>query len=252
VVAVTSAVEVLFAGAGDAFGSGGRLQAAMCLSGAGPRVLVDCGATALVGLKRGGVDPNDVHVVVVTHLHGDHYAGIPFLILDGQFRRRDRNLTVVGPAGTRARLRAAMDVLYPGMAEVERRFAVHVVELQPGVPAKIEGAIVTGHEVVHASGAPALGLQLGYGGRTIAYTGDTEWTAAIPAVADGAELLVAEAYTWNRRIRYHLDWETLSSHRAELRCGQLALTHMSDDMLTRISDLPADVIVAHDGMRINL
>jgi ribonuclease BN (tRNA processing enzyme) len=180
----------------------------------------------------------------VTHLHGDHYAGIPFLILDGQFRRRDRSLTIVGPAGTRARLRAAMDALYPGMAEIERRFAVHVVELQPSEPAKIEGAIVTG--------APALGLQLGYGGRTVAYTGDTEWTAALPAVADGADLLVAEAYTWNRRIRYHLDWETLSSHRAELRCGQLALTHMSDDMLAKISDLPADVIVAQDGLRISL
>jgi ribonuclease BN (tRNA processing enzyme) len=145
-----------------------------------------------------------------------------------------------------------MDALYPGMAEIERPFTVRVVELQPGVPANTDVASITGHEVVHASGAPALALHVVYHRKTVAYTGDTEWTDAIPAVADGADVLVAEAYTWNRRIRYHLDWETLSRHRGQLRCGRLALTHMSADMLAKISDLPPDVVAAQDGMRLTV
>jgi ribonuclease BN (tRNA processing enzyme) len=239
---------VLFAGSGDAFGTGGRLQTTMCLSGAGPVVLVDCGADALVGLKRAAVDPARVETVVLTHLHGDHFSGIPFLVLDGQFSHRERDLVVVGPAGTGDRLRITMDALYPGMADVRRRFAVRIVELQPGRPVDLDALEVTGLEVVHASGAPSLAVRVRYGSRTVAYTGDTEWTPAIVHVADGADLLVAEAYTWDRRIRYHLAWAALAEHRDELRCSRLALTHMGPEMLARVDDLPPGVTGARDGL----
>lgn len=53
-------------------------------------------------------------MVVVTHLHGDHFGGLPFLVLDGQFSRRSTPLVVAGPPGTRARLAEAMEVLFPG------------------------------------------------------------------------------------------------------------------------------------------
>lgn len=244
--------ELLFAGAGDAFGSGGRLQTTICLSGAGPRVLIDCGATALVALKRAGVDPNEVAAVVVTHLHGDHFAGLPFLVLDGQFRRRERDLVVAGPAGTAERLRAAMDALYPGMAQVRRRFDVRVVELVPGEPADVGAAEVNAFEVVHASGAPALAVRVRYGGAAVGYTGDTEWTPAIVAAAEGTDLFAAEAYTWDRPVRFHLDWATLDRHRGELGCARLAVTHMGPDMLAHLADLPPEVLVADDGVTVGV
>ncbi len=45
-------------------------------------LLVDCGATSLVALKAQGLNPDAVDAVAVTHLHGDHFGGLPFLILD--------------------------------------------------------------------------------------------------------------------------------------------------------------------------
>lgn len=245
-------VRVSFAGSGDAFGSGGRLQTTICVSGAGPPVLIDCGATALVGLKRALVDPARVRVIALTHLHGDHFAGIPSLVLDGQFSRREADLSVVGPAGTGERLRAAMDALYPGMADVRRRFAVRVVELETEEPVELEGVQVTGFEVVHPSGAPALAIRLGYEGRTITYTGDTEWTPAISAAGNGADLLIAEAYTWARSIPYHLAWATLAEHRGELSASRLVITHMGPEMLGRLQELPDDVIAAEDGLTLTL
>jgi ribonuclease BN (tRNA processing enzyme) len=238
---------VLFAGAGDAFGSGGRLQTCLCLSGAGPRVLVDCGTTALVGLKRAHVNPNEVEVVVVTHLHGDHFGGIPFLVLDGQFSGRERDLLVAGPYGTADRLRVLMEALYPGSSGIDRRFHLDVVELQPRQPAAVGPATVTGFEVVHASGAPALSVRVVYGGQIITYSGDTEWTPELIDAADGADMFVCEAYFFERRVRYHLDWATIKVHRAELRSRRIALTHMSAEMLGRVGELPGDVLVAEDG-----
>ena len=80
------------------FGSGGRYQACIHLRPAGGSpVLLDCGTTSLSALKRLGIDPGEIAAVFVSHLHGDHFGGLPFLILDGQFSRRTRPLTLVGP-----------------------------------------------------------------------------------------------------------------------------------------------------------
>lgn len=166
--------EVRFVGSGDAFGSGGRFQTCIRLRGAGQTVLVDCGATSLIALKAQGCGPGEVDAVVLTHLHGDHFGGLPFLILDGQFSRRTRSLRVLGPVGTAERLRAAMEVLYPGSAAVQRRFTLDVIELDgSGTAVALGDGRVASWEVDHASGAPALAVRVDLAGSSFGYSGDT-------------------------------------------------------------------------------
>jgi ribonuclease BN (tRNA processing enzyme) len=244
-------MRIRFVGSGDAFGSGGRWQTCIHLT-AGRRVLlVDCGATSLVALKAQGLDPNAVGAVAVTHLHGDHFGGLPFLILDGQFSRRSAPLLVAGPPGTRARLEQAMEALFPGSSRAHRRFPVAVTELAPGgAPVELGAARVRGWEVEHACGAPPLALRIDLGGVSFGYSGDTQWTPALAEAARGADLFAAEAYTFDRPVRYHLDYRTLRAHLGELRAGQVVLTHMSPGMLGRLAD--AELPAAYDGMVIDL
>jgi ribonuclease BN (tRNA processing enzyme) len=245
-------VTVTFAGSGDAFGSGGRLQACIHLRPAGQHeaVLLDCGATSLAALKRQGLDPGEIAVVVISHLHGDHFGGLPFLILDGQFHRRTRPLQVAGPPGIAARLHQLMEVMFPGSADVSRRFAVTTAELHPGTTTALAHGEVTAWEARHPSGAPPLILRLDVGGRRIAYTGDTAWTDTITAAARRAHLLIAECYTLDREIRHHLSHSELTRHRAELGCDRVVLTHLSDDVLDRLGQAAFEV--AHDGLSIHL
>jgi ribonuclease BN (tRNA processing enzyme) len=74
-------IELAFLGSGDAFGSGGRLQACLQLRGGPSELLLDCGATSLVALKRAAIDPAGIDHILVSHVHGDLFGGIPFLIL---------------------------------------------------------------------------------------------------------------------------------------------------------------------------
>jgi ribonuclease BN (tRNA processing enzyme) len=67
--------------------------------------------------------------VAVTHLHGDHFGGLPFLILYGQFSRRSAPVQVAGPPGVRTRLAEAMEALFPGSSQAQRRFPVEVTGL---------------------------------------------------------------------------------------------------------------------------
>jgi ribonuclease BN (tRNA processing enzyme) len=230
-------VTVTFAGSGDAFGSGGRYQACIHLRGPGGAapVLLDCGATSLSALRRCGLDPGEVAAVFVSHLHGDHFGGLPFLILDGQFAGRTDPLTVVGPPGISRRLPELMECMFPGSSTVARRFRVDVVELVPDgtSPAAAGGVQAVGFAAEHPSGpeGPALSLRITIGGKVIGYTGDTSWTDALIDVATGADLLIAEAYFLDKKVAHHLRHADLVAHADRLACRRIVLTHMSPEML---------------------
>ena len=239
-----------FLGCGDAFASGGRLQACFHLEGSSEPMLIDCGATALVALKRERIDPASIGCVALSHLHGDHFAGLPWLILDGQFADRTRPLLIGGPPRTEQRFAQAFEALYPGAVSVKRAFDIRIVELAQRASTELGPAIVTPLEVAHSSGAPCYGLRIEYGGKLIAYSGDTEWTDSLLDVARGSDLFVCECNYFDKRVPGHLDYRTLASHRPQLECGRLVLTHMSEEMLERAPEL--DVETAADGLVIEL
>jgi ribonuclease BN (tRNA processing enzyme) len=205
-------------------------------------------------MKRAGLDPSEIGCVLLSHLHGDHFGGLPFLILDGQFSRRTLPLVVGGPPGVQERVEAAMEVFFPGSSKVDRRFALAFVELRECVPALVGPATVTPFVVKHASGAPAYALRVEYGGKVITYSGDTEWTESLIDAARGADLFVCEAYFFEKKVKYHLDYQTLRGNRQRLDCRRVVLTHMSADMLSRRPDADpdADMECADDGLVIRL
>ena len=119
-----------------------------------------------------------------------------------------------------------------------------------GTPAALGAATVRGWQVEHPCGAPPLALRVDLGGVSFAYSGDTQWTSALAAAAHGAGLFASEAYTFDRPVRYHLDYQTLRAHLGEIRAERVVLTHMSAGMLSRLAD--AELPAAYDGMIIDL
>ncbi|GEP09100.1 MBL fold metallo-hydrolase [Methylobacterium gnaphalii] len=235
-------------GCGDAFGSGGRFHTCFHVEAERTRFLIDCGASSLIAIRRFGVDPNDIDTVFITHLHGDHFGGLPWLILDGQLvSRRTKPLVIVGPPGTEARLFAAMEALFPGSSTVERRFAVDVREIEAGTPLTVGEVKASAFTMRHPSGAPSQALRLESGGKVVAYTGDTEWVDAIVPAGREADLMIAEGYTIERPVKFHLDWATLKARLPEIAPKRLMLTHMSEEMIAH----PADgYIAAEDGLTV--
>lgn len=247
---IDSRPAVQFLGSGDAFGDGGRYQACVLVEMDAFGLLLDCGATSLTAMKVFGVDPTEIDAVVISHYHADHYGGIPFLVLDGQFSHRRRPLAIIGPGDVERRVTAAMETAFPGSSTVKQRFPLTFGELKVGNELGVGEASALAFRVVHTPGSDAVGLRLSFGGKTIAYTGDTEWTDNLPQLAASADLLICESYTWQKRVRYHLDYRTLAAHRGDLTAKRLVLTHFGPEMLAHLSE--TDEEVAHDGLRISL
>jgi ribonuclease BN (tRNA processing enzyme) len=247
-------VRLLIVGSGDAFGSGGRANTCFWLEAGAATLAIDFGATSLVALKQMGLDPNRIDAVVISHLHGDHFGGLPFLLLDAQFdSRRDTPLTIVGPTGLRERLTAAQEVFFPGSSKNEWRFALHVVELPCGTSLQVAGLDLLTFEVIHPSGAPATALRMTDGARTLTYSGDTSWTDRLSEAASGADLLIVECYRLASAPANHLDLTTLDAKRTALGARRILLTHMSDEVLAEIPAIEAKGYeVAHDGLVIEI
>ena len=168
-------MRLQFLGSGDAFGSGGRFNTCILVESETGAFLIDCGASSLIAMRKYGIDPNRVDTVFISHLHGDHFGGLPFLILDAQFySRRTRPLTLVGPRGFRDRLMQVMELLFPGSSRVERRFATEIHEIDAAETAVINGITVTAYLVEHACGAPPFALRFVCDGKVFAYRMDGE------------------------------------------------------------------------------
>jgi ribonuclease BN (tRNA processing enzyme) len=244
-------VQVRFLGSGDAFGSGGRFQTCILIKATGSTFLVDCGASSLIAMRRFGVAANEVDMILLTHLHGDHFGGIPFVVLDAQLiSKRTHPLVIVGPPGTKKRLTEAMEVFFPGSSQAPRTFSLDVQEFEFERPHALGEATVTPYRVQHGSLDPALALRIACAGKIITYTGDTEWTETLVPASKGADLLIAEAYFFEKRIKFHLDFRTLLARLGELEPQRVMVTHMSEDMLARLDRLSCEW--AEDGKRIEV
>lgn len=244
-------MKLTFLGTGDAFGSGGRLQTCILAETAEVNFLIDCGASSQVAIRKNNIEPNNIRMICLTHLHGDHFGGVPFFILDAQMiSKRTTPLTIIGPVGTKERITRAMEVLFPRSSKVQRNFTIDIVEMEVGMERSFTGLSVQSFEMVHPSGNISTALRFQAENKIIAYTGDTEWNDNLAAVVSGADLLIAEAYTYDKKIKFHLDYITLIENVSQLNIKQIILTHMGIDMLKSLNHITC--LAASDGMSIEV
>lgn len=243
-------MEVTFLGCGDAFSSGGRFNTCFRLKGERASILIDCGATSLLALKQARIPTDAIDGVVLSHLHGDHFGGLTFLLLDAHhMSRRTRPFFVLGPAGTEARLAAANEILFPGFPGEPWRFPFDIAALAPLVRSERQGFAVTPFPAAHAAGAPCFSLRIELDGRIVTYSGDTGWTDALAAAARDADLFICECSSYERPAKGHLSFAELQPRLARIAARRVILTHMNPDMLAQSG---LGVETAQDGLTLTL
>ena len=245
-------MQLQFIGCGDAFGSGGRFNTCFHLTGERANFLIDCGASSLIAMKRLDIVQNDIQTILFTHFHADHFGGLPFFILDSQFfTKRTQPLVIAGPKGLEEWYLRVMETAFPGSSKTKQRFDITFKELKHEQTSEVGELSVTPYLVNHGNpGGPFVALRVQAENRIITYSGDTEWTDTLIEAARNADLFIAEAYFRDKQVPLHLDLATLEQHLPEIGSKRLILTHMSEDMLARQTDISFEC--AEDGMTVSV
>ena len=244
-------VKVTICGCGDAFGAGGRMHSSYLVETPERTFLVDCGPTILQALKRLRIDPARIDFILLSHLHGDHFGGVPFLFMEYRYAApRSRPLTVYGPPGTTARTQRLFEALYEKTALEPMTFPIDFVELASGTETTVGDVRILPFAVPHVSELTCLGYRLEADGRAIVYSGDSAWSDEFITQARGADLFLCECSTFEPHVPIHISYREIAARAEEIDCRRLVLTHLGAEPLRRLREISLEC--ARDGMTLEL
>jgi ribonuclease BN (tRNA processing enzyme) len=247
-------VDVTFLGTGDAFASRGRFQSGYLVEGGGCKILMEAGPTVLCAMKRMEVKPADIDIVLISHLHGDHFGGLPFLILEYLWESpRRTTMTIAGPRHLEERTWLLFRTMFPfSSGDVDRvKRRLKFVVLEPNDDKRIGPARVRTIRVPHMKRYHSLALRLELAGKTIAFTGDSGWTDALVPFTAGADLFMCECtYFQSTELDFHMNYPLLAKKRPSLDVGRMLLTHIGREVMEHDSEVELEM--AADGMKVHV
>jgi ribonuclease BN (tRNA processing enzyme) len=245
-------VSVTVLGAGDAFASKGRFQAGYIINAGGRRILMDAGPTLLASMKRVDISPSDLDLVLVSHLHGDHFCGLPFLILEYMYETpRGRQLILAGPPHLEERTWALFHTMYPESDTSEIARQLEFVEIDPQRTQEVAGIQIHSIRTPHTIQDISLAFRVEVSGRSIVFSGDTGWTDSLIDLSADSDLFLCECTYFDRPdLNFHISYAHFMTQRHRFTTRRLVLTHLGREVLERESDVALEM--ATDGMRLEV
>jgi ribonuclease BN (tRNA processing enzyme) len=252
--ALRQSVDLSFLGTGDAFASDGRFQSGYLIEAADYRILMEAGPTVLCAMKRMKVAPGSINLILISHLHGDHYGGLPFLLLEYTYESPlNKTITIAGPPHLEERTWLLYETMFPrNEGNLDRlRSRLRFVVLEPGVRQRAGKLQVDTIRTPHMVYEPSLALKFNFGGKTIAFSGDSGWTDELISFTAGADLFLCECtYFESAHLKFHMNYPQLAQRRRDFDVGRMILTHIGREVLAKRGKLGLET--ARDGLKIRI
>jgi ribonuclease Z len=254
-------IEVIFLGVGEAFDEELPNTSILIHYGAEASpvtLLLDCGFTAPPQFWREELEVDMLDGIWISHFHGDHFFGLPALLVRFREEGRSKVLTLLGQKGIDFFTRKSLDLAYPGLYE-KLEFPIRFVEVEPKKDVEIFGLTFQAAENNHSQ--RDLALRIGAQGKSIYYSGDGKATPESMVLAKGSQLIIHEAFHVETEIPGH--GTVTGSIDMAKRCEtpNLALVHIQRkvrgqviDRMQQFTQLAGslNVMVPKPGYRITL
>jgi ribonuclease BN (tRNA processing enzyme) len=225
-----ASVDLTFLGTGNAFAPGGLCWNGFLLDG---RHMFEAPPQALQSLNRLEVDPNSIETVVLSHQHGDHFLGLPFLLLHWEHMGRTAPIRIIAPLGTRESMLRACELAFPDVTAGQ--YGIEWVDAEAGRSVGAGGMTIEPVEVNHDPKLErCLGYHVQYGGRRLGYTGDSTLCDGVLDLAREAEVLVSECASRDMQLPVHMNLvDDIPVLRGAMQVtSELVLTHLGPNIDT--------------------
>lgn len=221
-------------------------------------LLLDSGSGTLQRMLQAHIDFQEVDYLLYSHFHPDHTADlVPFLFASnyGSEEKRTGDLKVIGPEG--------LQQFYQGLEAVYARW----IEPQNYILTFLEVGeekiafpdfSLQGFYLVHSENSVGFRVT-SQDGKTVAYSGDTDFCPNLITLGRDVDLLILEcSFPDSRKVEGHLTPTLAGRVAREAGCKRLLLTHLyppcdDEDIVTVVKDqFPGEVTLAEDLMKIVL
>lgn len=218
--------KIIILGSGSGVPSVKRGAPGLVIKTGKQTLLFDSGSGTLNRLLKAGIDYREIDYIFYTHFHPDHVAELVPILFANKYHSepRTKTLRIIGPAGLKK--------LYQGMLGIfgewitPELYAVEFEEFNKKKKISGDGWTVYAKSMMHSKAC--LGYRLEEkGGRSIVYSGDTDYCKAAVELAKGADVLILEcSFPEEYKMAWHLTPRTAGKIAKEARCGHLVLTHL--------------------------
>jgi ribonuclease BN (tRNA processing enzyme) len=234
-------------GTGTATPSLQRASSSYLLSTSWGNILVDAGPAVVRRLLEYGYTTDDVDMVVLTHFHPDHTVDLATFLFVSSYGEvtRKKPLILLGGRGLKEFYENFVR-LYRWLSPVG--YNLTLKSLPAGKWSLGEVSIKTSKSN-HNPESIALRVTEG---KSIVFTGDTDFSKDLVALADGADLLVSECSFPERKVKGHLNLVDLRRIVAEARPRQVILSHLYSDWDAFEGVLHTPLLLGIDGLEIEL
>lgn len=223
-----TSLDFRFIGTGNAFAPGGLCWNGFIVNG---KYLFEAPPQALQSLNKLGTDLDDLEALILSHHHGDHFLGLPFLLLQWKYLGRKRPIRIIGPAGTEDLATSIAEAVYPEIMDAP--YEIWWDERGPGERLTVGDLQLETFAMKHDERlSGTLGFNAVYRGRKFAYTGDTALSDPVYEMAKHAEVLVSECASRGDDVDVHMNLETdMPKVRAAMNSdATLLLTHLGPNV----------------------
>ncbi|MFW9906737.1 MAG: MBL fold metallo-hydrolase [Candidatus Thorarchaeota archaeon] len=248
---VSRETSITFLGTGDAFASGGGKSAGIFVKIKNQGVLLDCGPHTLQALKKLGRKTNDIDLIIISHFHGDHFSGIPFILLEATLQQhRTKPLLIIGPPNIENRINDLYSVLYETIANQEYPFPCKFQEITPLTLHEVNGLKISAFKMLHTP--EAQGYRIETDNSSIAYSGDTGWTEELLPLVKDTQLAIVECNFYDTKLEIHLNYQQIL--RLKSLTSKLALIHLGIEVIDKVPVLleERDIFIPEEGQEIRI
>jgi ribonuclease BN (tRNA processing enzyme) len=222
------AIEVTVLGSGTCVPSLERSACAVLMQIGDRQLVFDAGPGTMRRLLEAGTDIYHIDYLCLSHFHPDHSAELVPLLFANKYpdaSRRRKPLSLVGGPGFK-RFFAGLTSVYGHWIQLAEDKVAHI-EMGPGGTSVLDGDgfRIRSAPVAHNPESVAYRIETSSGGSAV-YSGDTDYSENLVALARGADLLICEAAVPDeQKVSGHLTPALAGQIAAEAKVGRLLLTH---------------------------
>jgi ribonuclease Z len=184
-----------------------RLGISTLVEANGEMLLFDVGRGTNQRLYESRINPKNISKIFLTHLHNDHFEGLPDLWITPWFLLgRDHGFELWGPEGTEQMVQGMRLMFGHDLEARVNRFNplanldIKTNIVKSGVIFERNGVKVTAFAVEHADGNPAFGYRVEWNGRRVVLSGDTTLNENVIEQGTGADLLIHNVIAFSDRL----------------------------------------------------